>query len=402
MMKDETTKILIVDDDPAIGELLARYLGAAGHESASALDAETALNLLKGADFQLVIADIMLPGMSGIDLLNIIRQSWPDIAVLMITGVDDPDAAHMAMGLGAQGCMVKPINRNELLVNVANALKKQRGRSPAPADQRGPEEDGGRLSTSEERLGIAIDEALKKIRAGASDAELMVEFDLSSETLCELVDHLVIAGDLPQSEVDKRLSLSPGSVAVDTAEAEVSGTFPSKPVISAKDAVDCIRSGMDDVALMNRYGISAAGLRNLFKKLLNSGLLGPEEFYGSSRFSRETDFSPSMKKFPLGSLSFSVPVCEPERPEIIGSLKDVTDKGIGVAGIEAKVGETKSFVIFSNESTEATEIRFEAVCTWFERQSPKRTPFARFRVREISEESVQRLRELLQDLAVGD
>ncbi len=251
-MKDGTTKILIVDDDPAIGELLARYLGAAGHESTSALDAETALNLLKGTDFQLVIADIMLPGMSGIDLLNIIRQSWPDIAVLMITGVDDPDAGHIAMDLGAKGCMVKPINRNELLVTVANALRRQSGGPLAPTDQRGPEKDGGRLGASEERLGIAIDEALKKIRAGASDAELMVEFDLSSETLCDLLDQLVIAGDLPQSEVDKRLSLSPGSVAVDTAEAEFSGTFPSKPVISAKDAVDCIRSGMDDVALMNR------------------------------------------------------------------------------------------------------------------------------------------------------
>jgi len=104
----------------------------------------------------------------------------------------------------------------------------------------------------------------------------------------------------------------------------------------------------------------------------------------------------------MGSLSFSVPVYEPGRPEIIGSLKDVTDKGIGVAGIEAKVGETKSLAIFSNESTEAAKIRFEAVCTRFERQSPKAIPFARFRIREISEESVQRFGELLQDLAVGD
>jgi putative two-component system response regulator len=121
----QTAKILVVDDEAYVCELLIRSLTAVGYKCASAFNVDMALNVLEKDEFHLVLCDIIMPGRSGIDLLRIITDRYPDVAVLMITAIDDRQTGIMALEAGAFGYLIKPLERNELLINVANALERR-------------------------------------------------------------------------------------------------------------------------------------------------------------------------------------------------------------------------------------------------------------------------------------
>ncbi len=125
MMRD-TTKILAVDDEPDITGLLARWFAMEGYECATASNGEEALSMLEEANFDLLVSDITMPGMSGIELLAVVRTRWPDMAVLMATAIGDRATAVLALQLGAYGYSIKPLDRNELLISVANVLERRR------------------------------------------------------------------------------------------------------------------------------------------------------------------------------------------------------------------------------------------------------------------------------------
>jgi putative two-component system response regulator len=119
-------RILIVDDESAVAELLARWLNMEGYRCRTAGDGETALKALKEEPCDLVITDIMMPGMSGIDFLMFMKPLFPDTAVIMVTAVDDKKTAITALELGAYGYVTKPFERNEIVINVVNALERRR------------------------------------------------------------------------------------------------------------------------------------------------------------------------------------------------------------------------------------------------------------------------------------
>lgn len=126
MIERQTVSILIVDDEPDIGRILSAWLMKAGYDCATATTGEQALELLQSRKFQLVVSDIMMPGMSGIDLLTCVKESFQDVAVVLVTAVDDRKTAIMTLELGAYGYVIKPFDRNEILINVANALERRR------------------------------------------------------------------------------------------------------------------------------------------------------------------------------------------------------------------------------------------------------------------------------------
>jgi len=125
-VETQRARILIVDDEPSIGELLSRWLTADGYACSVAENGETAVQLLGNGVFDLVVSDIMMAGMSGMDLLTVIKTLFSDVAVVMVTGVDDRKTAITALDLGAFGYVIKPFDRNEILINVANALERRR------------------------------------------------------------------------------------------------------------------------------------------------------------------------------------------------------------------------------------------------------------------------------------
>ncbi|MEW6532664.1 MAG: HD domain-containing phosphohydrolase [Thermodesulfobacteriota bacterium] len=125
IMTGEKAKILIVDDEPAICTILARWLSADGYVCKSVHSGEAALDVLEQDEFHLVISDILMPGMSGIDLLSIVRSRFPGVGVLMVTAVDDRKTGIRTLELGAYGYIIKPFDRNEILINVAMALERR-------------------------------------------------------------------------------------------------------------------------------------------------------------------------------------------------------------------------------------------------------------------------------------
>jgi putative two-component system response regulator len=125
-MGEKKNKILVVDDDPFISRVLSRWLTREGFECATAARTGEALGLLEQESFALVVADITMPGRSGMELLTLTRERYPDVAVIMATAVDDRDTAIRALELGAYGYVIKPLDQNEVIINVANALERRR------------------------------------------------------------------------------------------------------------------------------------------------------------------------------------------------------------------------------------------------------------------------------------
>ena len=101
MNHEQVTKILVVDDEPHVCELLSRWLTAEGYSCDVASNGEAAIELLKREQHHLVVSDIMMPGMSGIDLLTFIKDSFPEVAFILVTAVDDRKTAIMTLELGA-------------------------------------------------------------------------------------------------------------------------------------------------------------------------------------------------------------------------------------------------------------------------------------------------------------
>lgn len=122
---DESGSVLVVDDDVSIRRMIARMLERAGYQCSEAPDAPSALALAAHDDFQLVTCDINMPGGSGLGLVRDLQAGYPDIAVLMVSGMDSPATAAAAAELGAYGFVVKPFAANEMVIAVSNALRRR-------------------------------------------------------------------------------------------------------------------------------------------------------------------------------------------------------------------------------------------------------------------------------------
>ena len=117
--------ILIVDDELSMREFLAILLEREGYTVTSAGSAEEALSLLSSSLFDLVISDVQMPGLGGIELLGRIKTMTPETAVLMITAFSEAEQAVEAMKLGAYDYIAKPFKIEEIKLLVKNALEKQ-------------------------------------------------------------------------------------------------------------------------------------------------------------------------------------------------------------------------------------------------------------------------------------
>jgi hypothetical protein len=136
-------------------------------------------------------------------------------------------------------------------------------------------------------------DALLNIRAGMTDSELMVKYNLSAKGLQSLFTKLVRSGAMQQSEIDERPSYTEKSSAIPDdsehpTETRANQTGPTKPIIEAQDAVQDIRSDMSDADLMDKYRLSSKGLHALFQDLTATGALKQSELDMRASHSEET------------------------------------------------------------------------------------------------------------------
>ncbi len=125
-MAAPTTQILIVDDDRAFRVATTALLQDAGYATQAAPSAAEALELLRKKDFDLVLSDLVMEEMNGIELLRRIKQEYPGTTVIMVTGFGSIQTAVDAMRLGAYDYVTKPANNDELLIKIQRAVEERR------------------------------------------------------------------------------------------------------------------------------------------------------------------------------------------------------------------------------------------------------------------------------------
>ncbi|HEY2829346.1 MAG TPA: sigma-54 dependent transcriptional regulator [Thermoanaerobaculia bacterium] len=125
-MTDRSLRVMIVDDEEVLRDVLEVVLRREGFEVVLAASGEEALNLLDGEEVDLIILDVMLPGISGIDTLRAIRISNPALPVVVITAFSSIDGAIEAMKFGAFHYIPKPFKNEEVVFTVNKALEQRR------------------------------------------------------------------------------------------------------------------------------------------------------------------------------------------------------------------------------------------------------------------------------------
>ncbi|MBI3047843.1 MAG: response regulator [Acidobacteria bacterium] len=120
--RQRRARILVVDDEASIRDLLAKTLALAEYEVETAADAATALTRVRGAEYDLLIADLRMPGMDGLTLIRQVKRLRAELPVIIITGYSSEASAIEAVNLGVAGYLRKPFRVPEVLAAAAKAL----------------------------------------------------------------------------------------------------------------------------------------------------------------------------------------------------------------------------------------------------------------------------------------
>ena len=130
-------EVLVVDDDPAVQSVIKLVLERAGHAVAVASDGRKAIAEFEGKEFDLLLLDIFMQGMGGLETMRMVRQARPALPIIVISGRpatedlrEEPDFLSMATKLGATYSLPKPFKPAALLSMVAEGL--EAASSPAP------------------------------------------------------------------------------------------------------------------------------------------------------------------------------------------------------------------------------------------------------------------------------
>ena len=138
-----TEKILVVDDEENVCHSIKKVLSRKGYDVSQAFTVDDAVKLINEMTFDLVITDLMIPGTSGMDLLQIIKEHYPELEVVMITGYASIESAVKATKLGASAYLPKPFTPDELTEvtqkTLANRVKRETRRAQPTAPV--PEEE---------------------------------------------------------------------------------------------------------------------------------------------------------------------------------------------------------------------------------------------------------------------
>jgi uncharacterized protein (DUF433 family) len=231
---------------------------------------------------------------------------------------------------------------------------------------------------------IKARDIVNDIRSHMTDPELMAKYDLSARGLQSAFIKLLNVKAITQAELDWRPAAYDDKVVIRQ--------------IRTTEIVKDIRSGMTDFGLMEKYNISTEGLQKAFQSLVEVGALRPEEISGRSPAQHDSVFIECMRELPRHHLAMAVTIYEATRPEVKGTLRDIAERGVGITGIPARVGEVKTLMIPAETFIEVDKIVFEAKCVWAQTEGTEDQYFAGFQITSISEECLDNLRLLIRSV----
>lgn len=133
-------KILFLEDEPTIREVLSEYMKLQGYHVTEAGDGDEAAALLACGVFDMAVLDIMVPGRDGLEVLALIREQYPDMAVIMLTALEDEQTQVRAFNAYADDYVIKPVSPIILLKRMETILRRtagSKGRDRAEHDAQG-------------------------------------------------------------------------------------------------------------------------------------------------------------------------------------------------------------------------------------------------------------------------
>ena len=158
-------QVLVVDDEPHIRAVLRGYLEADGFAVAEAGDGETALRLVRDGAPDLVLLDVMLPGMDGLEVLRQVR-TFSEVYVILVTARTEEVDKLVGLGVGADDYVTKPFSPREVAARVKAVLRRDRG---------GPQHSAGALRFA----GLAVDADAHEVRVDGTPVTLSaLEFNV--------------------------------------------------------------------------------------------------------------------------------------------------------------------------------------------------------------------------------
>jgi two-component system alkaline phosphatase synthesis response regulator PhoP len=161
------TKILVIDDEPSITNLVSAYLKPEGYEIYTAADGNAGLKAARAFKPDLIILDVMLPGMDGIELLSRLRRE-SEVYVIMLTARTEETDKIVGLSVGADDYVTKPFSPRELVARIKAALRRMKSRAGSGAE-------GSVLSFKH----IRIDTGARTVHVDENLIELTaIEFDL--------------------------------------------------------------------------------------------------------------------------------------------------------------------------------------------------------------------------------
>jgi len=148
-------RLLIVEDDPTLRQALTFNLTREGYEVTTAADGESALEAARNERLDLVLLDVMLPGMSGVEVLRVLRREGIATPVIILSAKGDEIDRVVGLKIGADDYVAKPFSRPELLARIEAVLRRQRRESGEP--ERRQELTFGRVQIDVARREVTVD-----------------------------------------------------------------------------------------------------------------------------------------------------------------------------------------------------------------------------------------------------
>ena len=170
--------------------------------------------------------------------------------------------------------------------------------------------------------------------------------------------------------------------------------------ISARKLVSDIASGMTETQLMKKYGLSQKRLQSVCSKLLAARNAKKKEFQEEIPIDQSTVIEANVRQLQRYYPDFDVPIYESLSPEVQGRVRDITEEGVGVVGIDSLVYDVKTFVVLGDPFGEVGPFEFEAECRWAKAHDGLKRSVSGYRIVDISEHDLRLLRKLIHLIAL--
>ncbi len=190
-------KLLVVEDDKDLNQTVCDYLSGVGYETVGCLDANEAFNVMYDGNVDLIISDIMMPGIDGFEFARSVRDINENIPILFMTARDDFAAKQKGFKLGIDDYLVKPINLDELALHVGALLRRagiaasrrlEIGATCMDMEQRTATVNGEEIPLTQREFDILF-KLLSYPKKTFTRGQLMDEFwDMDSDTTTRAVD----------------------------------------------------------------------------------------------------------------------------------------------------------------------------------------------------------------------